>query len=236
MQIVVVALIAFGQTVAREHFHEGGAGTFYEGIPVVATEAGLIAHVVRGDEAVVIGEFFAQIGHGGALHQGHVEFAEESHVVAVSHRVTFIRDESLELTGTVGGLYGSAVFFISAAAQTLEGLGVVADDPAQTLVAGAGDVGPESVRSHRGEVELLPGGCQGIAQVAVTVCYVAVVVNVADKHLEVVEVRHFILETCGEGVAAGVAHSKSGGSAGGGCEAQERPARTFQKVSSIHMV
>ncbi len=50
MQIGVVSLIAFCQTVAGVHFYERSNITFGKAFPVVTAITALVSHVVRSDE------------------------------------------------------------------------------------------------------------------------------------------------------------------------------------------
>ena len=68
VQVVIVTLVAFGQSVAGIHLYERSLVSFGEAIPVVAAVTGLIAHVVGRDEHLVPACLLLPVFDGGAVH------------------------------------------------------------------------------------------------------------------------------------------------------------------------
>ncbi len=180
VQIGVVSHIPLGEPVARIHLHERSLLPLAEILPVVASVACLVAHMVRGDEYFLSPELFLPILDGAALDQRSVQSLVQGHVVAVDQAVSLITDESEELAGTVVLPGHRPVFLIASLSKPPEGVSVIAYHPFEAgLVAQKFNVRPHRVRSDAHEVQLLCGGLESVPHISVTVCDVAVVVQVA---------------------------------------------------------
>ena len=234
VQVVVVARVALGESVAREHLDERRLPVLAECRPVIAAETRHVAHVVGRDVAVVLLEPLLEVGNRGALDQRSVEIVEQRHMVAVLHAVALVGGERQELARAVGRLDCREVFVVTPGAQALESLGVVADDPVEARIVLARDVGPQGVGRHRHEIQLLFGGGEGVREVAVAVGHVAVVVHVAPEDLEVLERGKSLFQVVGQRIL--VAQFRTSGERARGRQTEQGPSRSLQKISSIHNI
>ena len=234
VEVVVVARVALGQSVTREHLDERRLPVLTESCPVVTAESGHIAHVVGRNVAVVLFEPLLEVGNRGALDQRGVEAVEQRHVIAVLHAVTFVGGEGQEFARAVGRPDGRQVFVIAPGTQAPERLGVVADDPVQARVVLARNVGPQGVGRHRDEIQLLFGRGKGVREVAVSVGHVAVVVHVAPEDLEALERRESLFQVAGQRIP--VTQFRTSGNRLRSRQAEQGPARSLQKISPIHII
>ena len=186
-------------------------------------------------------ELTFQVGHRGALKQGSVVVVAEGNVVAVLHRVALVGGEGEEFLGHVGLTQSLNVGLPATRAESAEGTLVVVDNPLQARVALTGNVGPQGVGSDGHEVQLLLGSSDCIAQVAVTVGYIAVVVDVAPPNLHLAKPlehlfqlgRHSLNILTALALRVATCNAKHRARCS---QTQYGPARFLQKVSPIHIV
>ena len=192
VQVWIVALIAFSQTVTGIHFYERGLVSFGKAFPVIAAIATLIAHVVRGDEYFVSFGLLFPIFDRGTLYKRCIEIVVQGNMVAMFHAVCFISNESEEFPFFIIFVCHGYVLLIAAFAQTFESTGMVVDYPLQTRVVCSGDIRPHSVGSYTDKVQLSFRSFKSVTHIAVSVCDVTMVVQVSPVHFEVTCRWHFL--------------------------------------------
>ena len=192
MQVWIVALIAFSQTVTGVHFYERGLVSFGKAVPVIAAITTLIAHVVRGDEYFVSFGLLFPVFDGSAFYKRCIEIVVQGNMIAMFHTVCFISYESEEFSFFIIFVCHGYVLLIAAFAQTFESTGMVVDYPFQTWVVCSGDIRPHSVGSYTYKVQLSFRCFKSVTHITVSVCDVTVVVQVSPVHFEVACRWHFL--------------------------------------------
>ena len=191
MQIRIVALVAFRESVSGVHFHERSLVTLREVFPVVASVACLVPHVMRCDEDFVASGLFFPVFYGCTLHKRGIEVIVQGHVVAVLQTVRLISDECQELSLIVVLVRHPYILLVVSAAESLESVGMVADHPFEArIVFQSVYVRPHGVRSDADEVKLFLCRFESITHVSVTVCDVTVVVQVSPEQFQPCRGRH----------------------------------------------
>ena len=175
VQIRIVALVCFCQSVTRIHFYERSYIAFGKEVPVVSAVSCLIAHVVRSNEYLMTFGFLFPIFDRSTFYKRCIEVVVQCYVVTVLHAVCFITNESKELAFFIVFVGHCYILFVSSGTQTFEGFCMIVDNPSQTWVVGSGDIGPHSMWGNTYKVELLLSRFESVAHVAVSVSDVTMV-------------------------------------------------------------
>ena len=192
VQVWIVALIAFSQTVTGIHFYERGLVSFGKAFPVIAAITTLIAHMVRSDEYFVSFGLLFPVFDGSAFYKRCIEIVVQGNMVAMFHAVCFISNESEEFSFFIIFVCHGYVLLIAAFAQTFESTGMVVDYPFQAWIVCSGDIRPHGVGCYTYKIQLSFRCFKSIAHIAVSVCDVTMVVQVSPVHFEVTCRWHFL--------------------------------------------
>ena len=132
MQITVISLIAFCQSMAGIHLYKRGLVSFRKEVPIVSAIACLISHMMRSNKYLMPAGFPFPVFNGGTFHQRCVQVIIQSHMVAMFHAVRLITNKSQEFSFLIVFIGHGDIFLITSLSQTLEGTGMIIDHPLQT--------------------------------------------------------------------------------------------------------
>ena len=185
VKVRIVSHITFGKTVAGIHFHKRSLVALCELVPVVASVALLVAHMVRGHENILALEFVFPVLDGSAVDQRSIYSLVQCHVVTGNHTVGLIAYEGEKFPFLVVLLGHLKVFVVATPAKTPESICVITDYPFQArFLVEEVDVRPHCVRCDADEVQLAFCRFEGIAHITVSIGDVTVVVEVSPIEFE----------------------------------------------------
>ena len=175
MQIGVVSLIAFCQTVTGIHFYEWSNISFGKAFPVVTAITTLITHVVWGNEYLMSFCFFFPVLDWSTFYKWCVQIIVQRNMVSMFHTMSFVSYKSQEFTFLVILICHFYILLITAFTQTFESSCVIINHPFQAGIICSGNIRPHSMRSDTDKIQLSFRCFKSVAHVAVSVCDVAMV-------------------------------------------------------------
>ena len=196
MQITVISLIAFCQSMAGIHLYKRGLVSFRKEVPIVSAIACLISHMMRSNKYLMPAGFPFPVFNGGTFHQRCVQVIIQSHMIAMFHAVRLITNKSQEFSFLIVFIGHGDIFLITSLSQTLESTGMIIDHPLQTGIIGSGNIRPHGMRSDRYKIQLFFGSLKCRTHVAMTVGYVTMIMQISPEILQITGRGHDFL-SCG---------------------------------------